>query len=118
MRILDHKNQEITNPDLSAGRLVPENVFVCHHEAVQEVAEQFHMAVKTIYPNGGRDMEKVIDVVYVPAKEAWDEYENILRYILFTPEELEEMNKPKPDGNVSTVYESMATAIREGVGAV
>ena len=94
MRIFDMENQEITNPDLSAGRLIHDKNFVCHHEAVQEVVEQFHLEVKETYANGGHDMKKVIDVAYVPPQDAWDEYEDILRYVPFTDEELEGRNKP------------------------
>ncbi len=94
MRILDINGKELHNPDLSAGRLIPDKNFVCHHEAVQEVAEQFHMAIKETYANGGHDMEKVIDVQYVPPQDALDEYENIYRYIPYTTEELEGRKKP------------------------
>lgn len=93
MRILDQQNQEITSPDMTVGKLVPDRLFVRHHEAVQEVAEQFHMAVKTTYPNGGHDMEKVIDSAYVPPQEAWDEYEDILRYVPLTADEREQQHK-------------------------
>ncbi len=70
MRILNQKDLEITQPDLTVGRLIPDKHFVCHHEAVQEVAEQFHLEVKETYANGGHDMKKVIDVAYVPPQDA------------------------------------------------
>ena len=38
----------------------------------------------------GIDLEQKVDKEQVDAKEAWDEYEDIRRYILYTPEELEE----------------------------
>ena len=94
MRILNQKDLEITQPDLTVGRLIPDKHFVCHHEAVQEVAEQFHLEVKETYANGGHDMKKVIDVAYVPPQDAWDEYEDILRYVPFTAAEQAERNKP------------------------
>ena len=41
----------------------------------------------------GIDLEQKVDKEQVDAKEAWDEYEDIRRYILYTPEELEEKKK-------------------------
>ena len=38
----------------------------------------------------GIDLKTVVDKESVPAKEAWDETEDFYRYILYTPEELEE----------------------------
>ena len=38
----------------------------------------------------GIDLEQKVDKEQVDAKDAWDEYEDIRRYILYTPEELEE----------------------------
>ena len=95
MRILDINGNEITNPDLSLGRLEEEKLFVAHHEAVEEVPEAGHYKVIAEYPEtGGKDVEWVVDVPAVEAQEAWDEYEDILRYIPFTEEELEALNKP------------------------
>lgn len=41
----------------------------------------------------GIDLKQEVDKERVEAKEAWDEYENIQRYILYTQEELEEKKK-------------------------
>lgn len=38
----------------------------------------------------GTDLESVIDVEHEDAKDEWDEYEDIMRYILWTEEELEQ----------------------------
>lgn len=43
----------------------------------------------------GIDVEKVVDQESIEAKEAYDEYENIERYILFTEEELQERQQQK-----------------------
>ena len=88
MRILDINNIEIANPDMTKGRLVEDKVFVQYHEAVEAVPEQFHYETIREYPNGGKDVEIVIDVPGVEAADAWDEYEDILRYIPFTEVEL------------------------------
>ena len=88
MRILDENGVEITNPDLDRGHLVQESVFVQHHEAVEARQEVGHYRTIAEYPNGGKDVEWVVDVPAVEATEAWDEYEEIWRYILYTEEEL------------------------------
>lgn len=100
MRILDENNVEITAPDLTLGHLVEEELFLAHHPAVEEVPEQWHYETIKEYPGGGRDVVKVIDVVGVEAKEAWDEYETIQRYILYTDEELKEIENKKNQPNM------------------
>jgi hypothetical protein len=98
MRILDINNIEIENPDLSLGKLVGEKIFIAHHEATEAIEEQFHYEVVKEYPNGGRDVKKVTDVEATEEKDAWDEYEDIYRYVLYTEEELAqiEVEKNKP----------------------
>lgn len=88
MRIVDINNVELTSPDLSLGYLKNDRIFVKHHEAVDQVDEQWHYEVIAEYPNGGKDIKKVIDVVGVKAKDAWDEYEDIQRYIEYEEDEL------------------------------
>ena len=104
MRILDENNVEITAPELSLGHLVEEEVFVAHHPAVEEVPEQWHYETVNDYPNGGKDVVKVIDVPGMEAKDAWDEYETIKRYVPYTEEELaaleEARNKPTLESRV------------------
>ena len=95
MRILDMNGNEITNPDFSLGRLEEEKLFVAHHEAVEATEEKGHYEVVAEYPEtGGKDVEWLVDVPAVETREAWDEYEDVLRYIPYSEEELEEMNKP------------------------
>ena len=93
MRILDEHNIEIENPDSELGYLKEETLFIQHHEAVEAVAEEGHFEVIAEYPNGGKDVEWVIDVAAVEAADAWDEYEDIYRYILYTEEELAERQR-------------------------
>ena len=92
MRILDENNLEIESPNLEIGYLIPDRIFIQHHEAVEAVEEQFHYEY-TVFPNGGKEREKIIDVEAVEAVDAWDEYEDILRYVLYTEEELEQRKK-------------------------
>ena len=92
MRILSIENIELTNPDLSCGYLKNDRIFVKHHKAVEHVDEQWHYEVVATYPNGGQDVRKIIDVPGAKAVEAWDEYEDIQRYIEYTEEELAQIH--------------------------
>lgn len=109
MRIFDKNDQQITQPDLTLGRLAEDRLFIQHHEATFEVAEVGHYQVVAQYPEtGGQDVQWVVDVPGVPARDAWDEYEEILRYIPYTPEELEEMQMPTLESRVDTLENSTA----------
>ena len=88
MKIIDKNNIEIETPNLEIGYLKPDRFFIQHHEAIEAVEEQGHYEVIAVYPNGGKDVEWVVDVPGVKAQEAWDEYENVLRYVLYNAEEL------------------------------
>ena len=95
MRTFDENNQELQNPDLEKGYLKEDSLFIMHHDAVEAVEEQGHWEVEREYPNGGKDVRWIIDVEGVEAAEAWDEYEDIYRYILYTPEELAEIEEAR-----------------------
>lgn len=97
MRIIDKNNIELTRPNLSLGYLKQDKLFIKHHEAIEPVSEQWHYEVIAEYPNGGKDVKKVIDVVGVKAQEAWDEYEDVQRYIKYTDEELANIRKEEQD---------------------
>ena len=79
--------EPIENPDLSLGYLTASTRTV-HHEAVEGVQEVWHYETVAEYPNGGRDVRKVIDVPGVPAQAAWTEQIPVQRYIRYTAEEL------------------------------
>ena len=88
MKIIDDKTGlEIQNPDLTQGWLHDETEAV-EHPAQEGVPELSHYETVAEYPNGGRDVRKVIDREGVPAQDAWTEQVPIQRYILFTAEEL------------------------------
>jgi hypothetical protein len=93
MRIFDENNVEILeeNVDFGLGYLTEDKMFVQHHEAIEAVEEVSHYEVIAEYPNGGKDVKKVIDVEAVEAKEAWDEYEDIMRFVAYTEEEIAAM---------------------------
>lgn len=95
MKIIDKDGKELKSADRSKGRLVKEKRFVAHHEAREAVQEQWHYETVKEYPNGGKDVRKVIDVPGVEAAEAWDEYEDVMRYVPFTEEELAERKEKK-----------------------
>ena len=87
MKILDETGTVVENPDLTLGYLVDDTEEVTH-PAVEGMEEQWHWETVTEYPNGGRDVQKVIDVPGVPAQAAWTEQVPIQKYIRYTAEEL------------------------------
>lgn len=97
MEIYNEAMERIENPDLTLGYLMP-GTRTEHHEAVKGVTEVWHYETIAIYPNGGKDIRKVVDVPGVEAQEAWDEEIPIQIYVPYTQEELdrldEERNKP------------------------
>ncbi len=97
MRIFNEAGVEISDPDLSLGRLEIDRLLAARHPAVEPVEETWHYEVIAQYPNGGRDVARVVDIPGVEGKDAWDEYEDIQRYILYTPEELAEIRKAREE---------------------
>ena len=89
MKIIDSNGVEIANPDLTKGYLKQETQTV-HHDAVAGGEEVSHYETIREYPNGGKDVKKVVDVKAVPAQDAWDETVPIQRYIKYTQDELDE----------------------------
>lgn len=87
MKIIDENGAAIENPDLTLGYLVDDTEPV-EHPAVEGVEEQWHWETVTEYPNGGKDVQKIIDVPGVPAQAAWTEQVPVQRYIRYTAEEL------------------------------
>lgn len=97
IEIYNENMELIENPDLTLGYLRP-GTRTEHHEAVDGVAEQYHYEMIAEYPNGGKDIRKVVDVPGVQAREAFDEDIPIQIYVPYTQEELDRMeaerNKP------------------------
>lgn len=87
MKILDETGAVVENPDLTLGYLVDDTEEVTH-PAVEGLEEQWHWETVTEYPNGGKDVQKIIDVPGVPAQAAWTEQVPVQRYIRYTEEEL------------------------------
>lgn len=138
MRILNEQDKEIQEEDvdLKKGYLMPDKVFIAHHDAVEAKSEEGHYYPETVYfedetsysvqwadendphitPNEdgvsfeyaslegedekevrGMDVKWIIDQEQQDAKEAWDEYEDIQRYKLWTEEELQQQAEQKAE---------------------
>lgn len=87
MKIIDETGVIIENPDLTLGYLVGDTEPLAH-PAQEAVAEIAHYETVAEYPNGGKDVRKVIDTPGVAAKAAWIEQVPIQRYVRYTAEEL------------------------------
>ena len=87
MKIIDETGAVIENPDLTLGYLTDDTEETTH-PAVEGVEELFHYETVAEYPNGGKDVRKVIDRPGVQAQEEWVEKVPIQKYILYTAEEL------------------------------
>lgn len=134
MRIFDEtKTKEITEFDLELGKLVPDKLFVCHHDEIpfqhgrtaKEIAEEFEASGIGIeigfdgqyrriieeHEGGGRFGKLIDDEPDIPAKPAWDEYEDILVYIPYTAAELAEREIEELKGKLSaTDYQAIKYA--------
>ncbi|BFL09475.1 hypothetical protein [Thomasclavelia ramosa] len=114
MRVFNEdKTQELKEYDLNKGHLKLDKLFIRHHEVVEEIKEQWHYETIAEYPNGGKDVSKVIDVPYQAPQEAFDEYEDIYVYIPYTYEELEELNKPSELEILKREQEVTAQAVQD-----
>lgn len=76
------KTQILTEYDLNKGELVLDKL---EHliKKVDGVEEQGHYETIAEYPNGGKDVQWVVDVAGVQAVEEHTEYEDIMVYVPF-----------------------------------
>lgn len=88
MKIIDENGVEILEFDPGKGYLVDKKVFVKHHKAAEAVEEQGHFEVIAEYENGGKDVEWVVDIPATEAREAYDEYEDVLQFVPYSAIEL------------------------------
>ena len=109
MEIYNENMELIENPDLSLGYLIGD-IRVVHHEAISPVEEVWHYVVIAEYPNGGKEVERVIDVPGVEARDAWDEHIPIQIYVPYTQEELDAIEAEK---NAPTQEERIAALEQE-----
>ena len=112
--IYSEQMERIENPDLTLGYLKP-STRTEHHEAVEGVQEVWHYETVAEYPNGGRDIRKVVDVPGVAAQASWDEEIPIQIYVPYTQEELDrieaERNKPTTEERVAQLEEQNETLL-------
>lgn len=94
MRIVDENGAELENPDMELGRLQQDRMFVVHHEEIPE-KERVEEQGKPIWQDPDDPQNALIPVTivqeYEPAIPAWDEYEDVMRYIPYTQDELDEI---------------------------
>lgn len=76
----------LTDPDLTLGRLEPAKRLVAHHDAVPYQV-QYEVMPGTITDDCPDGLRREI---ITPAQEAWDEYEDVQRYVPYTEAELAE----------------------------
>lgn len=96
MKIIDINGNPTETPDLSLGWLEDKTQTI-HYDAVAGVEEVSHYETLAEYPNGGKDVQKVVDVPGVEAKDAWDEEEQVQVYHLYTAEELAAQEKARKE---------------------
>ena len=102
--IYNEQMDSIEHPDLTLGYLRP-GMRTEPHDAVEGVTEVWHYETVAEYPNGGKDIRKVVDVPGVEAQPAWDEEIPIQIYVPYTQDELDrieaERNKPTTEERVA-----------------
>lgn len=86
----EDKTEIIENPDLSLGKLLDDTIEM-HEDAIEHVDAEGHYETVAEYENGGKDVVFVVDVPEVVGRPERTWQEPILVYILYTEEELEEI---------------------------
>lgn len=93
MRIFnENKTQEIQDYNEELYYLKDDKLFIKHHEAVEEIKQVSHLEiVRRNEKTGGVEYQEIIDVPYQPAKEAYDEYEDIQVIVPYTEKDYEQL---------------------------
>lgn len=90
MKIYDATlEHELQNPDMTLGKLETAKRVTVHHEAVP-ASVQYEVMTGTVtadFPDGLRQE------ITTPAQDAWDEYEEVQRYVPYTDAELADIAK-------------------------
>lgn len=100
--------------DLNKGRLEVKTETI-HHEAIEEIEEISHYEIIAEYPNGGKDVERVIDQ---PGQQGRDAYDEIVEYQIWLPytetdirlKEIEEELKDFKEMLTNTDYQAIKYA--------
>ena len=110
----ESKTKILETYDVEKGYLKADKIFKEHHEAVPEVpaitvqakaaaitanggkveniGDKYYEVVAE-FSNGGKTVKEIIETPAIPAKEAYDEYEDIQVYVPYTAEELAEIKR-------------------------
>lgn len=83
---------ELKSPDLTFGHLEPAKRLVQHHDAVER---QYHYEVMngTVTPSCPNGLRR--EVEDVAAAAAWDEFEDVQKYVPYTQKELDKIAADK-----------------------
>ena len=111
MKIIDETGAVVENPDLTLGYLTDDTEEVIH-PAVDGVEEQWHWETVTEYPNGGRDVQKVVDRPGVQAQEEWVEQVPIQKYIRYTADQLAAQEEARKNQEAKDKLPDTVAALR------
>ena len=114
MKIIDETGAVVENPDLTLGYLTDDTEEIIH-PAVEGVEEEFHWETVTEYPNGGKDVQKIVDRPGVDAQEEWVERVPIQKYIRYTAEELAAQEEALRSKKLQEVSDSCEKTICAGI---
>ena len=89
-----NKTEILSNYDLSLGYLIQDTI-IHYFPEISAVQPEGHYEVITEYPDGGKDVDWVVDVPGVEGVAEHSETEDIMIYIPYTKNELIEINKQK-----------------------
>ena len=85
----EEKTEELNLDDLNMELgYLKEDVLIHHISAQPLIEEQGHYETIAEYPNGGKDVEWIVDVEGQPAIEEHDEQEDILVFIEYSERDL------------------------------
>lgn len=112
MKIIDENGAALENPDLTLGYLTDDTEEITH-PAVEGVEEQWHWETLTEYPNGGKDVQRVVDVPGVQAQEEWVEQAPIQKYIRYTAEELAAQEEARKKAEAREKLPETVAALQE-----
>lgn len=106
------KTQELTTYDLNKGKLVDDTIKTIIPAIVGQ-EEQGHYEVVATYPNGGKDIEWIIDQPYIEAQPQREEVEQIQIYIPFTAEEQAQYDQQRYENLVESKIRARYTLSQE-----
>lgn len=89
MRILDEQGRELEYVDESKGYAKPETIVIQHHDEVEFKPAVYEDVFVEEYPNGGKLYEHRLVSDQVEHVDAYDDTEDIIRFVAYTQEELD-----------------------------